>query len=148
MQHRAILRDIDRVAAKHRLDALAQSGLLGELDQQPQRLVGDAVLGVVEIDPGALDREALPALGIIREELPQMQALSPLVVLLQRFPSRERAQRGSPRWLVLGLRRRPRALLGGHCHLCQPAFRIALALPSTQRIRSFQDLTKDAAPSS
>jgi hypothetical protein len=31
-----------------------------------------------------------------------MQALDPLVVLLQNFPSGERAQRWGPRWLILG----------------------------------------------
>ena len=46
--------------------------LLGELEQQAQGFVGDAVLGIVEIDSGGLDREPLAALGILGEELPQM----------------------------------------------------------------------------
>ena len=48
---------------------------LGELQQQPQRLVGDAVLGIVEIEAGGLDREPLAALGIVGEELPRCTPL-------------------------------------------------------------------------
>ena len=62
VQHRALLGDVDLVAAEHRLDALAQPGLLGQLQQQPQGLVGDPVLRIVEIDAGRLDREPLAAL--------------------------------------------------------------------------------------
>ena len=51
----------------------AQARLLGQLQQQLQRLVGDAVLGVVEIEPDGLDRQALAALGIVGEELAEMQ---------------------------------------------------------------------------
>ena len=61
MQHGALLRDVDLVAAEHGVDALAQAGLLGELKQQAQRLVGDPVLGIVEIEPGGFDRQPLPA---------------------------------------------------------------------------------------
>ena len=96
VEHRAVLGDVDLVAAEHRLDAVAQPGLLGELEQQTQGFIGDTVLGVVEIDAGGLASQPLPTLGVLGEELPQMQALHSLVVLLQRHPSRERAQHGDP----------------------------------------------------
>ena len=35
-------------------------------DEQPQRLVGDAVLRVVEVEAGGLDRQALAALRVVR----------------------------------------------------------------------------------
>ena len=63
VKHRALLGDVDLLAAEHGVDALAQARLLGELEQQRQGLVGDAVLGIVEIDSGGLDREPLAALG-------------------------------------------------------------------------------------
>src|SRR5262245_2041796 len=99
------------------------------------------------MDSGGVHRELLPAVGVVCKELPQMQALDPLVVLLQNFPSGEPAQRWRSRRL-LGPPCCARALVGAHRHLCHLAFSIALALPSMQAIRSFQDLEKDAAPSS
>ena len=73
MQHGALLRGVDLLAAEHGVDALAQARLLGELEQQPQGLVGDPVLGVVEIDPGSFDRQLLAALGILGEELAEVR---------------------------------------------------------------------------
>src|SRR5262249_11414852 len=94
VQDRALLRDVDLVAAEHGVDVLAEAGLLGELQQKAERLVGDAVLGIVEVDPGRLDDEPLPALAVVGKELAQMLALDLLIVLLQRCPGGQRAQRG------------------------------------------------------
>ena len=63
VQHGAVLGDVDLVAAEHRVDALAQAGLVGQLQQQPQRLVGDAILRVVEVDAGGLGGQPLAARG-------------------------------------------------------------------------------------
>ena len=49
VQHGAVLGDVDLIAAEHGVDALAQAALRGEVQQQTQRLVGDAVLGVVQV---------------------------------------------------------------------------------------------------
>ena len=74
VQHGAVLGEVDLVAAEHGVDALrAGPHSSAELEQQPQRLVGDAVLRVVEIDAGGLGREPFAALGVVGEELPQMQ---------------------------------------------------------------------------
>ena len=42
VQHRALLGDVDLVAAEHRLARSATPACLGQREQQPQRLVGDA----------------------------------------------------------------------------------------------------------
>ncbi len=67
MQHRAVLRDVDLVPAEHRIDLLSQTRLLGQLDQQLQRLVVDAVLRIVEKDPARLCGKALAASWILFE---------------------------------------------------------------------------------
>ena len=72
VQHRTILRDVDALAAEHRVDALAQPALLRELQEQPHRLVGDAILRVIEVQPLRLDGEALAARRIAREQLAQV----------------------------------------------------------------------------
>ena len=58
VQHGALLGDVDLLAAEHRVDALAQPDSSASSQQQLQRLVGDAVLRVVEIDAGGLDASA------------------------------------------------------------------------------------------
>ena len=54
-----VLGRVDPVAAEHRVRALGEARLVGELHEQPQRLVGDAVLRVVEVEAGALGSEPL-----------------------------------------------------------------------------------------
>ena len=63
VQSCAVLGDVDVVAPEHRLRALREPGLLGELDEEPQRLVRDAVLRVVEVEAGALGDQPLSACG-------------------------------------------------------------------------------------
>src|SRR5262245_48087364 len=49
VQHSAVLGDVDPVAAEHRVDALAQTGLVGQFSEQPHCFFRDAVLRVVKI---------------------------------------------------------------------------------------------------
>ena len=69
MQDGAVLRDIDLIAAEHGVDAIAQPRLLREPQQQSQCLVGDPVLGIVEIDPGRFERQPLAAVAIVGKKL-------------------------------------------------------------------------------
>ena len=72
MQDGAIFRDVDLLAPEHGVDPRSQAGFLGQLKEQLERFVGDAILRVIEEDAGSLGGHPLPALGIIREELSQM----------------------------------------------------------------------------
>ena len=65
---------------------------LGEPQQQPHRLLGDAVLRVVEREPGALDGEARRPAGIVGEQGAQMRVLDRRVMRLQRPPGRALGQ--------------------------------------------------------
>src|SRR5271165_3610753 len=60
VQDRAFFRDVDLFAAKHGIDPLTQAGLLRQLQQQLQCLVGDAILGVIEVNSGGLSSKTLP----------------------------------------------------------------------------------------
>ena len=86
------LRHIDRVAPKHGIDALTQTRFLGEAQQQLHGFVGDAILGIIEIESCRLGHQSLAALGILIEELAKMQALDRLAMGLERSPSRALAQ--------------------------------------------------------
>ena len=69
------------------------AGLLRQLDQQPHRLVGDAVLGVVEVDALGLGRQPLAAARIGREQLAQVTIADLGVMALQRLPGLALAKR-------------------------------------------------------
>ena len=89
----AVLRDVDLLAAEHRVDPLAQARLLGELQEESERLVGDAVLGVVAEESGRLQREALAAARIVRKQLPKVDVPDFSVVFGEGLPGGTRAER-------------------------------------------------------
>ena len=88
VEHGPVLGDVDVLAAEHGVDAVAQTALLGERDEEPHGLVGDAVLRVVEADAGGLDHEPLAPVGVVGEQLAQVDVLHAGVVRLQRLPRR------------------------------------------------------------
>ena len=100
VEHRAVLGDVDLLPGEHRVAPLRDARLFRERDEQPQRLVGDAVLRVVEEEARRLDGEPLGAAGIVGEELAEMR----LPHLRRRAP-RAPARRGC---------RCAEAI--GHCH--------------------------------
>ena len=114
MQHGAVLRDVDVLAGEHRVAPLGNSALLGELEQEPERLVGDPVLRVVEVDALGLGRQALPARGVSFEEVAKMGASHFLGVL----------RKGAPRCRLAELRR------GRRCHVRGPPQRVAVGVPA------------------
>ncbi len=64
--------------------------------EQRERLVGDAVLRVVEEEAGGLERQPLAALRVLREELAQVQRRAIFcVVRRERLPGRARRSSGA-----------------------------------------------------
>jgi hypothetical protein len=101
VQHGTIFRDVDLLAAKHRVDPGAQPGLLGKLDEQLERLRIDAVFRVVEVDAGGLRCHALAARRIVREQVTQLQTAHGLIVVGEGLPRRVsggRSVAGGLRW--------------------------------------------------
>ena len=84
----ALFRDVDFVAAEHGVDARAQAGLLGQLQQERERFAGDAMLRIIEIDADGLDGHSLAARSVVSEEFSEMQLADLRVVGFERFPSR------------------------------------------------------------
>jgi len=64
-----------------------------QLEQQRKRLVVDPVLGVVEVEPGALGRQPRPPLRVLGEQVAQVERLDLGVIALQLPPRRALAQR-------------------------------------------------------
>ena len=124
VQDRAVLGDVDLLAARtSRRGARASPRLLGQLAEQHHRLVGDPVLGEVEVEAGAVGDQPLAALGVGSEELAQVG-----VADLLRSGAPAPSRRGAP--------------AAARCTLT-PAARTAIVFSS-----SFQDLTKLFLPSS
>ena len=96
VEHGAVLRDVDVLAAEHRVASLGHAALVGELAEQPQRLVGDPVLGVVEEEAGALGDQPGAALGVLGEQVAQMALADLAVVLLEGPPGRPLAGAAVP----------------------------------------------------
>src|SRR3954471_14242784 len=92
MEDGAVLRDVDVLAAEHRVAPLGHALFVGELPKQPQRLVGDPVLGVVEEEAGALADQAGASIGVLGEQPPEVPPRDLAVVLLQRLPCRALAE--------------------------------------------------------
>ncbi len=89
MQDGPLLRDVDLLAPEHGLDAGPQAGFLRQLQKEPERLVGDPVLRIVQVDADGLSRQALPALRIGGEELPKMRLPHFPVMGFEGLPGRE-----------------------------------------------------------
>ena len=93
VQDRAVLRDVDLLAAEHGVDPLTQTRFFGQLHEQRQGFVRDPVLGVVQIESHRLDRHPLAALGVVREQRPQMHIADRVKVIRQTFPCRTLRER-------------------------------------------------------
>ena len=86
VQDRPLLRDVDLLSPKHGVDARLQAGFLGQPDEKLEGFVGDAILGVVQEEAHSLGGHPLAALGVIREEISQMQFANLLIVGLESLP--------------------------------------------------------------
>ena len=64
VQDGPLLGDVDLLAPEHGIDPRSQAGFLGQLEEELQGLVGDAVLRVIEVDAHGLGGHALAALGV------------------------------------------------------------------------------------
>src|SRR5439155_1552529 len=68
----AVLGGVDVLAAEHRLGALAQPGALGQRDEQPDGLVGEPVLRVVQVEVPGPAGQPVAAVGVLGEQVPQV----------------------------------------------------------------------------
>ena len=64
---------------------VSQPAFLRQANQQPQRLVGDAVLRIIEVDAGGLGRQALAALRDRGKQLAEVQGAKVAMVLVERL---------------------------------------------------------------
>ncbi len=70
VEDRAVLGRVDPLAREHRLDPTAEVTCLGEGKEQLDRLGGDSVLGVVQVQVTGCCDEGLASVGVLLEECP------------------------------------------------------------------------------
>ena len=87
VQHGAVLGAVDLLAGEHLVAPALDVGLLREREQQLQRLVGGAVLRVVDEQAARLARQLREPLRILREQLAHRR-LRDLVACASRGPAR------------------------------------------------------------
>src|SRR5262249_48873307 len=92
VQDGPILRHVDLVSPEHGLDALAQAALHGQSTEQRDGLVGDPILGVVEVDPDRLRGQALATARVVGEQRAKVTPLDLLLVILELPPRLARGQ--------------------------------------------------------
>ena len=90
MEDGAVFGDVDVFAGPHGVDPLPKSGPLGHRDQKADGLLGQAVLGVVEVQVGGVEGERVAAARIVGEEVPQVDVRQFAVVVEQGLPFRGR----------------------------------------------------------
>jgi len=87
VQDGAVFGGVDVLAGEHRVAPGLHARCPRHVEQQPQRLVGDPLLGIVQAEIGSRGVETLPSAGVVGEQTPQVEppALG-LEVLSQRPP--------------------------------------------------------------
>ena len=93
MEDRAVFGDVDFLAAEHGINSAAQIGFVGELYEKLQGFVGDAVFGIVQIEPGRFRDKPLATRWIGGKQLAQVPALDLPAMLHERPPLRALGQR-------------------------------------------------------
>jgi hypothetical protein len=86
VQDGTVFRDVDLLPPEHGVDAHAQVGFLCQLQEELEGFVSDAVLRVIQGEAHSLDRHALAACGIIREELAEVYFPDLLMVGCEGLP--------------------------------------------------------------
>ena len=86
VQDRAVLGGVDPVAREHARAPGLELACAGEVEQQPHRLLGDAVLGVVEQQVTRAQREPREPVGVGGEQLAQVHRGHGFGMSLERPP--------------------------------------------------------------
>ena len=88
VQDGSFLRQVDLFSPEHGVDPGSQAGFLGQLQEQLEGFVGEAILGVIQVKAHGLGGQPLAAAGIVRKEFPEMQLPNLLIVGFQGLPGR------------------------------------------------------------
>ena len=86
VQDSPLLGHVDLLTPEHRIDPGPQAGFLGQLQQESQGFIGDAVFRVIEVDADGLGGQTLAAFGVVREQLAEVQVADNQVMGFEGLP--------------------------------------------------------------
>ena len=89
----AVFCGVDFFAGEHGFGVLLEAGLVGEVDEELEGFVGDAVLGVVEEEAAGFGVEAGAAGWVGLEEVAELLGADGFGMLLKGFPGWAGAER-------------------------------------------------------
>jgi len=92
VQDGTVFGHVDLVSLEHRVDALAEPALFGQPTQQPDGLVRNAILGVIEVDSHGLRGQAFATRCVGGEERAEVLLPDVVPVHLERLPRLARGQ--------------------------------------------------------
>jgi hypothetical protein len=81
-----VLRRVNFLALEHGVNVLSQSAFLGKTDEATNRLIGDSIFRIVQVDAGPLHGHPLTPIGIVGKKRPQVYIADLIVVLLEGYP--------------------------------------------------------------
>ena len=88
VQDRPPFRDIDTLAREHTPDRMLQPRRVRQVVQQAQRLCDDPVLGVIEVEPGVLQRKSRNPHRVLIEQRAYMHVRHARLMCSKRLPGR------------------------------------------------------------
>ena len=93
MQHRSLLGGVDPLPVEHGVDSLPQPGLRCQLEEKLERLFGDSVFRIIQIQVRCLQNHPLTACWVLSEQFAQMQSAHLIEVRSQGLPRLALGQR-------------------------------------------------------
>jgi len=93
------------------VSSFSQIRLVCEFDEESQRLIGDALFGIVEVDTLGLGAQSFSALRVLSEERPQVRRVECALVSFERQPGASLAKRECGHGMFLGVSSRAMASL-------------------------------------
>ena len=88
MQDGSLFGEVDLFTPEHGVNPGSQVGFLGQLQEQLEGFVGDAILRVIQVQAHSLGGHPLAAAWIVPKEFPEMQLSNLLIVGFQGLPGR------------------------------------------------------------
>ena len=86
VQHGSLFGEVDLFSPEHGVNPGLQAGFPGQLQKQLEGFVGEAILGVIQVEAGGFGGHPFAAAGIVPKEFPEMHVPDLLVMCFKCLP--------------------------------------------------------------
>jgi hypothetical protein len=88
VQSRLLFGEINILTTKHCINSTLKPRFFGQIKQKSERVIRDAVFGIIQVESRTFSGHPLTPLGIGREKIPQMHRPDFLEMTLKSLPYR------------------------------------------------------------